>query len=577
MKAEVFYRNLNIFFYIIILFSLLMLTPRLFDKDIFFGQVGKQVFTAEVARGFEKNQIYNGLFPIFHFVAPYLDGPTARAEEFPLYAFLTGKLARISGIDLIVSGRIFSFLSFIFLLIITYKICNYFREHFNFPVVASSGPMILALMPVCRTYSVEIMPDMMMVALSFAAIYFYLLRRKKIVFILLTLAILVKYYAIFVAVGLVVATLLDDKLDDNNDNLKVNLKANLKAKIAEAFLYLLSALPCIIFLMYVFYNNILNPITENNLLGVGHISNFKLLISLKFYSRLITWLVLKNSTVSIFLLTILGTYLFFKNGKEGCEGSKRIKRVFLSVIIGQILFMIVFASPFYVHDYYGLSFAVIFALMAAISCNWLFAYTYTFNSNIKSKRYLTLLTILLLLVSLSLSLRQTISNHRKLYYYQRAAELLKKYTKQNDRILIVANHTAPMVLFLSERFGWCIDPVRWFEMPILHDGAVALLEKGIPDKIAVLLLDHELEYRINVWERRFHKWGYARVIVQDQFEQADGFGPPMRFSILEKGSANKHFNIKYHPYEETVGKVDFSLDNEYNKYDIIKYKCKRGT
>ena len=64
----------------------------------------------------EKNSVYKGLFPIFQFVNANQKGPTARAEEFPLYAFLAGKMAKITSIDLIVCGKILSFLSFIFLL-----------------------------------------------------------------------------------------------------------------------------------------------------------------------------------------------------------------------------------------------------------------------------------------------------------------------------------------------------------------------------------------------------------------------------------------------------------------------------
>lgn len=328
--------------FVLLLVSFLYLVPSLVYPRIHFGQLGKQTFAAQMIESTAKGELTYGVFPTRHFVEVYHDGLVPWAEEVPLYSFLSAGLVRAFSISPIFAGKLLSFLSFLFILFGFARIAKILKFS-PLAFVLTAG-----IYPVFRLYSVQVMPDLCMTAALVWMIAAILEEKVLIAALLLLIASLFKYYAVFTGFG-------------------VGLYFLYRRNAKGALYFSLAILPCIAYVLWFLELKIPNPIVDSRVAdGHGHFSSLANVLSLANWSRVGLWWFVKNASLPGTGLAALGFWVMLKEKLS-------IRPFFACLCVGLLLFPFVFISSFYVHDYYGLQGSIGIALLACIGVDWLFS------------------------------------------------------------------------------------------------------------------------------------------------------------------------------------------------------------
>ncbi len=337
-----------------ILAALGSVVPRLLRGFVTEGQIEKQNFVVHLSESMRWGELEHG-FPLRFFVELWHPGPLPWAEEFPLYHALTAVLSWLLGIGVVQAGR---GLSFFFALLSLWGIHRAARRLF---APSSMEPWLatalLAAFPGFQLYSVAVMPDLAMTSLLMWALVFLLEGRKGLSLLAGMLACLFKYFAVFGVGALCLFEFWRAR--------------GLRERTAVLARGTLAVAPVIAFVGYFVAAGIPNPITEYRAgNGYGHLAG-PFLLNPHFYQRMLLWIFVKGPGLPGGLLFLAG--MIFGARREArpearLDGKLRDWADFTALrwfLCFELLFALVFASSFYVHDYYALPFLIPAALYGA--------------------------------------------------------------------------------------------------------------------------------------------------------------------------------------------------------------------
>lgn len=471
MKAIIF------FFTLVALITSLQLVPKLTDSDIIWGQVGKQSVAAEMARSLLLNQ-REGVFPLRHFMEIYHDRPVPWAEEVPIYSLLNQTIARITSIDVVIIGRINSFASFLLLLLGFFRLGTVLQkderillfQNSRFTAFLSLNWIFVFLalcFPVFRIYSVSMMPDLPMAATLVWTWVFALQGRWKSAGFMGVLACAFKYYAAFSIVGIVLWS--------------ITCTPKYRDKFKAVFWGVCVIAPTLAYLFYFLLKGIPNPITEYPIWnGGGHVG-MQMLLTPAWYSRLVTWLLVKNPGLPAGLLAFFGFSVLWNKRKD-------FKSTFVLFVATQfiagLLFIILFSTSFYVHDYYGLQWALLEVVAAGFALHILIERSDSTNSKA---------LVCALVVSIAgFGIVRTHSATAPQHYFLGFSEFLKTNTTPSGYGLVFTERPVESALFSASRTAWVVHYNRW-TMPT-NSSQLAEIQTKTDQLIDQRLLDPRLEW-----------------------------------------------------------------------------------
>jgi hypothetical protein len=354
---------------------------RVLWPEVIEGQVGKQSFVGHMIESWMRGDTDRG-FPVRYFVEPWHPGPVPWAEEVPLFHWISASLGQLTGLNAVQSGRV---ASFGFALILLFSVRGIARRLFPAtpptlaePVSPASrasviaialAPTLLVWMPAFQIYSSSVIPDLAMLAMIAFGYWLRLqspqpTRPSGSAYLALMIACLLKYFAVF-ALG---ALFVYDWLADRDPRTRWRT-------LGLAFSYsALAGAPTLAYLYYFISRGIPNPITEYRTAnGYGHLAG-PFLFQAKFYLRFVTWTLIKNPTLVVSAAALGGWALVRRTraGRGPADASDLHApawRLLHLHTAAYLLFALVFASAFYVHDYYAIPFLlpVLFYAVAALS------------------------------------------------------------------------------------------------------------------------------------------------------------------------------------------------------------------
>ncbi len=328
-------------FLFVFLVSVGFMVTAFFYPEVHFGQLGKQTFAAQMIESTSRGELLHGVFPLRHFIEAYHQDLIYWAEEVPVYSFLSAGLMHLFGLSAVMAGKTLAFISFLLIILGFAKIA----EKVNAPMFIFAS--VAAAYPVFRLYSVQVMPDLCMTACLVWAIYYVLQDRFARVAILILLASLFKYYAVFTGGGIVLYYLFQKRL-------------------RESIILSLMMLPCVLYVVWFVYLGIPNPVTESRIAdGHGHLSSLQNVFLVQNWARVMLWWFVKNSSIPGTLFALFGASFMFK-------ANSKLRPFALCLGLGFLIFPVLFVSSFYVHDYYGLQGSIGIALLAAIGVSELY-------------------------------------------------------------------------------------------------------------------------------------------------------------------------------------------------------------
>ena len=332
-----------------ILISFAFLIPKLIYPRIHFGQMGKQSFAAQMIESTAKGELAHGVFPFRHFVELDHSGVIPWAEEVPLYSFMSAALIRAFNLTPIQAGKAWSFIALIFIALGFLRIGKTLKQpQWIFVSIA-------LLFPVFRLYSVQVMPDLCMTAALVWMLDFALREEIASAALLLLIASLFKYYAVFTGFGL---------------GLYYLYRKNWTAALGLT----LVILPCLFYVFWFINLGIPNPITEyRGTDGHGHLSSIQNILSGRDWRRVGLWWFGKNASLPGTILALVGAFFTFKT-------KTTLRPFWICLWISFITFPAIFMSSFYVHDYYGLQGSIGIALFAAIGLSKIYEWDFRLGS-----------------------------------------------------------------------------------------------------------------------------------------------------------------------------------------------------
>lgn len=407
--------------------------PILFRQgwsQILEGQIGKQSFVAHMIESYMTGALERG-FPLRFFFEPWHQGVIPWAEEVPLYHIFASTLGAITGLGAVQAGRVVSLLCvgvtafFIRRIALNSLLIG---EHF-----ANLFAACFILLPGVQIYGSSVIPDLAMVAALVAALSSKLENRRTRSYLFLGLACAFKYYAVFS----VIAFWIHDALAIQKS--KGRLKEYVRSLVAPT----LAVAPTLTYLVYFIFAKIPNPVTEYGANGYGHLAG-PFIFKLKFYVRFLTWVFVKNPGLPFGLLSIGGAYLAFrlKNQTASFLGIRNLMGIWFLCLV---LFALVFASSFFVHDYYALPFLIPIAFFGFYALSRI--------------RY-RVIQALLLVTLVVLGIVQPNGALRRHLHYLPAAEAVRKEfenipDKSHEALLVfITDYSQPPIPVLSRKSGW---------------------------------------------------------------------------------------------------------------------------
>lgn len=454
--------------------SLIQIWPRLWETPIARGQLSKQTFVAEMARSFNRGDV-QGIFPKRHFLEPYHPGPIAWAEEVPVFTGSVALLQRASGLDYNVAGKILACLSYFLLLAAAWRLGG------------AAWALPFALFPVFRLYASLSMPELPMAALALWAVVLAKEKRWAASAAFVCLATMVKYYAAFTGLGLLVYALWETK------------------RWKPALGYLLAPLPALLYLGYFLKSGIANPILEyKDVSGTGHYGGAgEFLGSLSFYSRMFTWNLNKNPTLVGTALALGGAFCLWR--ARGAPQSKGWSKLLVSLLGAQLIFLLLFAPAFYVHDYYGIQIALLLAILAGVAVQALWDRGGALHRSGAG---------LLLLALFVLSHHRFIRSSLPQFCYSVAARYLAEQTKPQEWGIWIMDGYGESALHMADRTAWMIANKTWTRYAKLEAGASRAFQDPRAEWLGVILTGDDREGRWRAIQAKIAKDGWTRVTFQ---------------------------------------------------------------
>lgn len=472
----------------LMILSVLSLVPNIFEREIIQGQIWKQIEQAEAAKSFVSGET-EGFFPIRHYLEVYHKELIPWAAEFPIYTLSAALVNMITGIPIVISGRIISFIFFLLLLLCAYKLGILFGKDTCLYIFL---PLFFSLFTVFRLYSISFMPDLPMAALCLWGIYFAVRRKWFLAAAVLSLASLFKYYGAFTALGLIFYLLLSK---------------NEKGRLFGIIALILSPIPAILYLFFVFKLGIPNPIIEyKNFLGGNHLANLGDFLSIKLYLRALTWIFIKNPTLLGGLAIISGFIFVLVKKTELKKSELRFVQILLCQLIAGALFVFAFIKSFHVHDYYGLQIALVTTCFACLGMVMLRLVT----QGILRRE---LLLMLILTAFFALSLISTRSAMVKQNYYLDVSNKLKEWTAPNEKVLIISDLNPHAIVYNSGRTAWVLRASDWERFKGYTERRLKLSElAGV-----LVFLRSSAKDTANFLSMELHKLGWNEVSEVEYF------------------------------------------------------------
>lgn len=402
----------------------------------------RQADTAAVARNFVKGD-FNLLYPqsdSFLALNEYnLENPNRYfINEFPAYNAIVAVVYKQYGINHVyarIISIIFSTFGALFLYLLTKKLLGI--------KIALTASLYYALNSYSIFYSRVVMPDPIFVSLSIISLYWCLkwVDSKKLLhgFLLMvtfSLAMLVKPYAIFMAIPMVYWVLINQKLSA--------LKKPLNYLIVIG-----SFLPLILWRLHR-NNHLEGTFASTWLLNGGDI---------RFKGAFFRWIIFDRFNRLIFAT---GGFVLFVLGVIKSHISKKRSLIFVW-LLSVLLYIIIFAKGNVNHDYYQLPIMPVGAILVAIG----FWEIIKSAKTILQKSINTLIAISLVLLSLAFGWYEVrgffnINNPAIVAAGRKVDEITPK-----DAYVIANYQGDPAFLYQTNRYGW----------PIGGD-IEALIEKG---------------------------------------------------------------------------------------------------
>ncbi len=416
--------------FLVIFAGIVPLALRQAWNNILEGQIGKQNFVAHMIESYLTGAIESG-FPLRFFFEPWHPGVIPWAEEFPLYHLFAVGIDRITGLGAVQSGRILNLISVLAMIHFTRRICVRALAIPRKTALFVSGLFIL--LPGIQIYGSSVIPDTPMLAALIAALCYRIEGRKNTAYLWLGLACAFKYFAVFS----VLAFWIFDNIETFRS--KGSKTDYLRSFIAAA----ISVSPTVLYLGYFIHARIPNPVTEYMANGYGHLAG-PFLFRLKFYIRFFTWVFIKNPGLPFGVLSVFGCILAFRD-KATSNEFERLKSFMGIWFLCLVLFAMVFASSFFVHDYYALPFLIPVAFFGFYGI-----------SRIPSPP----VRVMVVLVMVILGIVQSSRALRRQMHYLPAAKIVRREfssipDRDKDRLLIfITNFSQPPIPVLSRKSGW---------------------------------------------------------------------------------------------------------------------------
>lgn len=444
--------RLMFFWIVCILTALGSVIPRLFRPVVTEGQLEKQSYVVHLCESILRGDFSRG-FPVRFFVELWHSGPIPWAEEFPLYHLLTAGAALFLGGNVVWAGRSISFLFGCLLLLGIHRLGRaVFSGDRKLAWIATT---LMAAFPGFQIYSASVMPDLAMTAMIAFAFAFRIEGKPRQAYALLAVACLFKYFAVFALLALVA-----------HDFFKA---PSLRARLQVGVWGFLAALPISVFLVYFMAAGIPNPITEYRAgNGYGHLAG-PFLLQIRFYSRALLWIFVKGPGLPGGLLFLggLGGMLArflcdFRRDRDQRQRTPKEFSLLAWFIACQALFALMFASSFFVHDYYALPFLIPAAIFGA----WVFRWVE--GSRIRAGLLIWLGAVLCVGVVQSMQSTMAQSN------YARAAEGVRlALSDLPDRdlraqVLYGSDFAVAPIPVLAGKSGWTFNIARIHELNSEH-------------------------------------------------------------------------------------------------------------
>jgi hypothetical protein len=356
------------------------------------------------------------------------------AGDSVIYPIILGKLNRFTNIDMTLLGRLLSFISYLILILTGWiwgkKLARPHQSqlffHPNLHYAPTILPLLLALYPVFRLYSISVMPDMSLATLTFLSLFFYYQRKRKLALFILSLSTLLRSFSVFLILGLFIFEILS------------------KNKKYKFYLYfILSLIPLSLYYFLVYYFQVPSTLFQS---FFEH-SQISILLKFEFWQRIFTWLALKNSTPMGFFLSVMG-FIFILS-------KRKVYPKFLTwplgLILGQVIFICTSPGEFYSFDYYPIITMLIFILLATAGLN---------NMLVKcsKKKWLPPQVMLIFIMSLifSFSIPMTFKSQIPHPFFPVIGKIISQQTSPQDKILVVGDHGTEIPLYESNREGWIL-------------------------------------------------------------------------------------------------------------------------
>ena len=481
------------------LVGLLSLTPNLIRNHILEGQIIKQTFSAEMAQSFSRGD-QTGIYPHRHFLEVFYPDVVPWAEEFPLYTGVIGYTVRWTGLPLVPLGRFVSF-GFLILLLLGARRLG---KNLDCEIKGLKSPLklewilplICVWLPAFRTYGVSFMPDLPMTACCFWGALLAFEKKWRSAAAALCIAALFKYFAVFTTLGVMGYIWTQEK----------GWRA-----LKHSALIALSTLPAVAYMGLFLLIRIPNPITEYRTInGHGHMASLEMLTSIGTYLRFCTWMLVKNPSVPGTALAVLGLIWFWK------KKPKALKTFVASLAAALLLFPLIMTHGFYVHDYYGLQFTILTAIFAALG--------------IMSLSRLPLVACLGV-VLMTTGFVMTRSNLIPQTHYLKAAELMKSWTKPEDRGLLISSLSPAVLLFQTGQTAWGFEPKDWNR---LGSDVMRLLQDERIKWVAVYLVD---PWAVSEWgwiSDELSRAGWRKIQAKQTLSSTNFKVPTTRLWLLQR-------------------------------------------
>lgn len=410
--------------------GVLWTAARLAWTDVLEGQWIKQSFAAQMIESWKLGQLDLG-FPLRFFLEPHQNGVIPWAEEFPLYHAFAAWIAGAFELASVTGGRA---LSFVFLLVYVQALRRIFLRDLATPQLRLWGWVwigVLALLPGVQLYSAAVMPDFA----ALACIAMAVAERERIrhCYLWLMAACAFKYFAVFSVLAFLIGHAR--ALSGRRQRLHALSWAGLS--VAPTVLYL------ILFLTF----KIPNPIQDyQEANGYGHWAG-PFLFQAKFYLRWILWVWVKVPSLPLGILALVGIGYWWRGRRSNNAYSLQSWAAIHMICL--ILFSLVFASSFYVHDYYALPYLVPLSLFA-------------FPVWMRTPPWARIALAALIVVTSSLmvagGLKRRQDTQAAAHQIQTWAESKSIGPRQLNQILILWTDEAPPVIpNLTQRTFWMFD------------------------------------------------------------------------------------------------------------------------